>query len=59
MKFAEGNINNFNERVRTLVNELASVRQSMNNKDLIINMIKGYKTAPDKPFVRQFQDKHM
>ena len=58
MKLAEGNINNFNERVRTLVNELASVGQSVNNEDLLINLMKGYEAAPDKPFVRQMQDKH-
>jgi hypothetical protein len=58
MKLAEGNINNFNERVRTLVNELASVGQSVNNEDLLINLMKGYEAAPDKPFVCQMQDKH-
>ena len=58
MKLAEGNINNFNERVRTLVNELASVGQSVNDEDLLINLMKGYESAPDKPFVRQMQDKH-
>jgi hypothetical protein len=58
MKLAEGNINNFNERVRTLVNELASVDQSVNNKDLLINLMKGYEEAPDKQFVCQMQDKH-
>jgi hypothetical protein len=58
MKLAEGNINNFNERVRALVNELASVGQSVNNEDLLINLMKGYEAAPDKPFVHQMQDKH-
>ena len=58
MKLAEGNIKNFNERVRTLVNELASVGQSVNNEDLLINLMKGYGAAPDKPFTHQMQDKH-
>jgi hypothetical protein len=58
MKLAEGNISNFNERVRTLINELQSVGQSMNNEDLLINLMKGYKAAPDKLFVRQMQEKH-
>jgi hypothetical protein len=48
MKLAEGNISNFNERVRTLINELQSVGQSMNNEDLLINLMKGYEAAPDK-----------
>jgi hypothetical protein len=58
MKLAEESINNFNERVRTLVNELASIGQSVNNKDLLINLMKGYEAAPDKPFVCQMKDKH-
>jgi hypothetical protein len=58
MKLAEGNISNFNERIRTLLNELASVGQVMNNEDLLINLMKGYEAAPDKLFVKQMQDKH-
>ena len=58
MKLAEGNISNFNERIRTLINELESVGQSMNNEDLLINLMKGYEAAPDKLFVRQMQEKH-
>jgi hypothetical protein len=36
------------------VNELASVGQSVNNEDLLINL---YEAAPDTPFVCQMQDK--
>jgi hypothetical protein len=57
MKLAEGNINNYNERVRTLVNELASIGQSVNNEDLLINLMKGYEATPGKPLFCQMQDK--
>ena len=49
MKLAEGNVKSFNERARTLVNELASVGQSVNNNDLL-NLMKGYGATPDKLF---------
>jgi hypothetical protein len=58
MKLAEGNIINFNERIRTLQIELASVGQVMNTEDLLINLMKEYGAAPDKRFVKQVQDKH-
>jgi hypothetical protein len=59
MKLAEGNINNFKkERVITLVNELASVGQTVNHEDLLTNQMKGYEAAPDKPFVCQMPDRH-
>jgi hypothetical protein len=58
MKLAEGNKSNFNESIRTFLNELASVVQVMINEDLLINLMKGYEAAPDKLFVKQMQDKH-
>jgi hypothetical protein len=58
MKLAEGNISNFNKRIRTLISNLASVWQVMSNEDLLINLMIGYEAAPDKLFVNQMQDKH-
>jgi hypothetical protein len=52
MKLAEGNISNFNERIRILLNELASVGQVMNNKDLLFNLMKEYEAAPGKLLVK-------
>lgn len=58
MKLAKGNIKDFNDHVYTLVNELESISETMNDKDLVINLMKGYDAAPDKAFVKQMQDKH-
>ena len=57
IKLANGKVKSFNEKVLTLVNKLASVGQSVNNEDLLINLMKGYGATPDKPFTHQMQDK--
>ena len=49
MKPAEDNVKSLNEMVRTLVNALAIVGQSVNNEDLLIDLMKGYGASSGIP----------
>ncbi len=52
-----GDISSFNNYVRELVNQLASLTQNMDANDLLIHLFDGYKACPDFDFAKFMEGK--
>lgn len=53
-----GDITSFNTYVRELVNQLARLNETMNESDILIHLIDGYKASPDSTFATFMATKH-
>lgn len=55
MKKVNGNVDNFNQHLRTLIKELNA--RGEDTKDFLVNLFKGYMSTTDENFTRYIQAK--